>query len=57
MTLTKRRANFIWHCICNHDGFVEDRGEWRYNLDISEEEMDAFMLLVREAIESITADS
>lgn len=56
MTLTKRRANYIWYCINQHDGFVEDRGEWRYNLDISEEEMDAFDELVTNAIESITAE-
>ena len=56
MTLTKRQANYIWYCINQHNGFVEDRGEWRYNLDISEEEMDAFDELVKNAIESITAE-
>ena len=56
MILTKRRANYIWYCINQHNGFVEDRGEWRYNLDISEEEMDAFESLVEGAIESITAE-
>ena len=55
-TLTKRRANYIWYCICCHDGFVEDRGEWRYNLDISEDEMDEFRDLVLDAINSITAE-
>ena len=55
-TLTKRQANYIWYCINQHNGFVEDRGEWRYNLDISEEEMDAFDELVKNAIESITAE-
>lgn len=55
-TLTKRQANYIWYCINQHNGFVEDRGEWRYNLDISEEEMDAFDELVQNAIESITAE-
>ena len=56
MKLTKRRANYIWYCICCHEGFVEDRGEWRYNLDISEEEMDEFRDLVLDAINSITAE-
>lgn len=56
MTLTKRQANYIWYCINQHNGFVEDRGEWRYNLDISEEEMDAFDKLVKNAINSITAE-
>ena len=54
--LTKRQANYIWYCINQHNGFVEDRGEWRYNLDISEEEMDAFDELVQNAINSITAE-
>lgn len=56
MKLTKRQANYIWYCICCHEGFAEDRGEWRYNLDISEEEMDEFRDLVLDAIESITAE-
>ena len=56
MSLTKRRANYIWYCINSHNGFVEDRGEWRYNLDISEEEMDEFRDLVLDAINSIKAE-
>ena len=56
MKLTKRRASYIWYCIKCHNGFVEDRGEWRYNLDISEEEVDAFEDLVQDAISSITAE-
>lgn len=56
MKLTKRRANYIWYCINSHNGFVEDRGEWRYNLDISEEEVEAFDDLVLDAISSITAE-
>lgn len=55
-TLTKRQANYIWYCINSHNGFVEDRGEWRCNLDISEEELDAFQELVQSAINSITAE-
>ena len=54
--LTKRQANYIWYCINSHNGFVEDRGEWRYNLDISEEELDEFEELVQNAINSITAE-
>ena len=56
MSLTKRQANYIWYCINSHNGFVEDRGEWRYNLDISEEELDEFQELVQNAINSITAE-
>lgn len=54
--LTKRQANYIWYCIKCHNGFVEDRGEWRRNLDISEEEMDEFQELVQNAIESIKVE-
>lgn len=55
-TLTKRQANYIWYCINSHNGFVEDRGEWRENCDISEEEFEAFDDLVLDAISSITAE-
>lgn len=55
-TLTKRKARYIWYCINNHNGFAEDRGEWRYKLDISEEEVEAFDDLVLDAISSITAE-
>lgn len=55
-TLTKRRANYIWYCVKCHNGFVEDRGEWRENCDISEEEFEAFDDLVLDAISSITAE-
>lgn len=54
--LTKRQAYYIWYCISCHNGFVEDRGEWRENCDISEDEMDEFRDLVLDAIESITAE-
>lgn len=56
MKLTKRRAYYIWYCVKCHNGFVEDRGEWRRNLDISEEELEAFDDLVLEAISYITAE-
>lgn len=55
MTLTKRKAYYIWYCISCHNGFVEDRGEWRENCDISEEELGAFIDLVSDAIEHIEA--
>lgn len=55
MTLTKRKANYIWYCINCHNGFVEDLGEWRENCDISEDELDAFIDLVSDAIENIEA--
>ena len=53
---TKRQANYIWYCICIHEGFADERGEWRRNNDISEEELDEFQELVQNAINSITAE-
>lgn len=26
--IDKGTASYIWRCICNHDGYSEDRGEW-----------------------------
>lgn len=57
MTLTKRRASYIWYCMHNHSDFVYFRDDWLDGCGISKEEMDAFEELVQSAIESITADS
>lgn len=55
MSLTKRKANYIWHCINNHDGFAEDCGEWMEGCGIEPDELEAFMDIVRNAIEEIKA--
>ena len=57
MTLTKRRANYIWYCMHNHSDFVYFRDDWLDGCGISKEEMDAFEELVQSSIESITAES
>ena len=47
------KASYIWHCICCHDGFAEDSGEWLQNNGISEDEMNSFSELVLGAIDSL----
>lgn len=48
--MDKDQYRYIWNCICNHEGFAEDRGEWLKNNEISEEEIAEFENLVTDAI-------
>lgn len=49
----KETASYIWHCMTNHGGYPEDRGEWCRELDIDPEDCDEFEKFVAEKIEEL----
>lgn len=49
----KETAKYIWHCMTNHAGYAEDRGEWCYALDIDPSDCDEFEKFVSEKIEEL----
>lgn len=56
MTLTKRKANYIWYCINEHGELLSEGAEcWCEACGISLDEFDAFVSLVEDAIENIEA--
>lgn len=56
MELSRETARYIWHCIKNHDGFAEYRGDWCENLGIEKKTLDAFERLVERAINEMSGE-
>lgn len=51
--MKQSEARYIWHCINNHNGFAEDRGEWAYGCGIDSNDIVEFCDFIDEAIKQL----
>lgn len=51
--MKKSEASYIWHCIGNHDGFAEDRGEWAFGCGIDDDDLEEFCTFIEDEIDQL----